>query len=642
MERIGSNSLAHRLTSLPGRSVVELVGSAPGWLLEANGVLHPRGSEYQTQFVIDGVPFTENRSPSFSSEFDAEDIQSLTILTANFPAEYGKKLGGVVEVATMRNARPGLHGKLVAHGGSFATSGGAAQMEYAWQQNAAGISARGAKTDRYLDPPVLGNFSNQATTAGFRVHYERDFRARDRLGLIYRDDRSKFLVPNEQIQQSAGQRQDRSSYERTGLVSCQHIFSPTVLGEARGMLRDVSASLSSNPLATPIIAGQARGFREGYFKGSVTAHRGVHEWKSGFETDFTNVRERFHYLITDAERFDPLTPPVFTFRGDAKDREESAFLQDLVRLGKWTLSAGLRWDHYRLVLSENAVSPRLGIARYWSRADLVLRASYDRAFQTPAIENLLLSSSPVLATLNPNFLRMPVRPSHGNFYEIGLTKSFFGKLRLDANYFRRDFDNFADDNLLLNTGVSFPIAFRSASIYGVESKIEIPQWGRISGFLNYSYMFGSGYLPVTGGLFLGEEVAAARASGRFPISQDQRNTVKARFRCQLISGLWIGWGGWYGSGLPTKIEGSLQEALLEFGPEIIERVNFARGRLKPSLSIDASLGSELWRRDNFALRLQADMRNLNNRLNLINFAGLFSGTALAPNRSFAVRLTAEF
>jgi hypothetical protein len=40
--------------------------------------------------------------------------------------------------------------------------------------------------------------------------------------------------------------------------------------------------------------------------------------------------------------------------------------------------------------------------------------------------------------------------------------------------------------------------------------------------------------------------------------------------------------------------------------------------------------------------MQADVLNLPNLLNVINFAGLFSGTAVGPPRSLAVRLQAEF
>lgn len=643
INRVGSETLEYRLTSLPGRSVIDLVNSQPGWLVEANGVLHPRGSEYQTQFIIDGIPFTENRSPAFSSEIEADDVQSMSILTANYPAEYGRKLGGVIEVVTTKDSRKGFHGKVAVSGGSFSTADGDIQTQYSWGKNTFGTSVEGATTERYLDPPTLKDFTNRATTAGFGASYERDFTERNRLGLIVRHDQARFLVPNEQVQEESGQRQDRNSYETTGILSYQHIFSPNVLGNLRAMARDVSAGLSSNSLATPIIAGQNRGFREGYVNGSVAFHHGRHEWKAGFDADFASIHEKFHYVITDPTQFDPLTPPVFSFLGQGHDWEQSAFVQDLVRLGKWTLSAGVRWDHYQLVVNQNAVSPRLGIAWYWPRTDMVFHASYDRVFQTPAMENILLSSSTEIVSLNPNVLRLPVKPSFANFYEAGFAKGFFGKLKLEANYFHRGFSNYADDDLLLNTGVSFPIAFRKGEIYGAEAKLEIPRWGPLSGFLSYSYMVGFGYTPVTGGLFLGSDATNALANtGRFPVTQDQRNTLSTRFRYQLIKRAWVAVGGSYGSGLPTEFQGTLQDALAEFGPQIVARVNFERDRVRPSLSVDASAGADLRKKDNLTLRLQADVQNLNNRLNLIDFAGLFSGTALAPPRSFALRFETIF
>src|SRR6202022_1131675 len=113
INRVGSETIEDRVTSLPGRSLVDLVNSQPGWLYEGNAVLHPRGSEYQTQFVVDGVPLTDNRSPSFGTEIEADDAQAMSIYTANIPAEYGRKLGGVVEVVTAKDPRMGFHGKAV-------------------------------------------------------------------------------------------------------------------------------------------------------------------------------------------------------------------------------------------------------------------------------------------------------------------------------------------------------------------------------------------------------------------------------------------------------------------------------------------------------------------------------------------------
>jgi outer membrane receptor for Fe3+-dicitrate len=58
--------------------------------------------------------------------------------------------------------------------------------------------------------------------------------------------------------------------------------------------------------------------------------------------------------------------------------------------------------------------------------------------------------------------------------------------------------------------------------------------------------------------------------------------------------------------------------------------------------LDASVGVILMKAARHSVRVQADVRNLTDRLTVINFAGLFSGTALAPPRSVAIRLRADF
>ena len=83
-------------------------------------------------------------------------------------------------------------------------------------------------------------------------------------------------------------------------------------------------------------------------------------------------------------------------------------MQDLIRLGQWTVSAGIRWDHYQLIVNQNAISPRLGVSRYFAKGDLLVHAAYDRVFQTPSFENILLASSPDVVVLNPQVLRLPV------------------------------------------------------------------------------------------------------------------------------------------------------------------------------------------------------------------------------------------
>src|SRR5256885_16102864 len=115
---IGRQAIEEHDAAQPGRELLDLVAEQPGWVYEANGVLHPRGSEYDVQFVVDGLPLTQNRSPAFAPSLDAGDVESLRVLTASFPAEYGRKLGGIVEVTTKKDVSAGWHERLDAGGRS--------------------------------------------------------------------------------------------------------------------------------------------------------------------------------------------------------------------------------------------------------------------------------------------------------------------------------------------------------------------------------------------------------------------------------------------------------------------------------------------------------------------------------------------
>ena len=98
----------------------------------------------------------------------------------------------------------------------------------------------------------------------------------------------------------------------------------------------------------------------------------------------------------------------------------------------------------------------------------------------------------------------------------------------------------------------------------------------------------------------------------------------------------------YGSGLPFEFDGDYQTALEEYGPQVISRVNFARGRILPSLLLSASAGADVYKTDKIDMKVQVDGQNLNNELNLIDFGGLFSGNAIGPSRSAFVRFTTTF
>jgi hypothetical protein len=645
MMQIGEQQIAERVGSLPGRSVQDLVNSEPGWLYEGNAVLHPRGSEYQTQFVTDGIPLTDNRSPSFGPEIEADDVQSATVYTAGIPAEYGRKMGGVVELNTQREAAQGMHGQVVLSGGSYDTAAGYGQAEQVWGKNALEANAAGSMSAHYLNPVVPENFTNRGTTGDFAARFDRDLSTSDRLSLGVRHEFSRFEIPNEELQQQAGQLQTGDNFETMGTVRYRRTLSAESLLAVVGMVRDDANDLHSNQNATPILATQHNDFREGYFKATYTLHQGRQEIKAGVETDAARLHENFAYTITDPTQFDAGTPisPVPFFASDL-DLEPSAFVEDMIRLGNWTVSAGLRFDHYQLLVNESGWSPRVSVGRSVPRLKMVLHASVDRVFQTPSSENILITSSAWINQLDPTVVHLPVKPSRGTYYEGGVTQAVASRMSVDVNVYRRDVHNYADDDQLLNTGVSYPIAFDKAVIYGAEGKITLVKLGRLSGFASYSYMVGNAWFPVTGGVFLGDDAVAAlnQTAGHFPDSQDQRNTLRTRMRYQVAPRVWVAGGANYGSGLPFEYEGDKSDALAEYGPAVISRINFDRGRILPLLAANASVGVDVYDTDRIKAHLQVDGENLNGRLNVIDFGGLFSGNAIAPGRSFAVRLDARF
>jgi hypothetical protein len=75
---------------------------------------------------------------------------------------------------------------------------------------------------------------------------------------------------------------------------------------------------------------------------------------------------------------------------------------------------------------------------------------------------------------------------------------------------------------------------------------------------------------------------------------------------------------------------------------VVDRINFDRRRIYPTWLISASAGAEIYKSDRLKMRLQVDGQNLTSVVDVIDFGGLFSGNAIGPFRSFALRMTTNF
>jgi hypothetical protein len=96
---------------------------------------------YLGHFSFDSPRKENNSQGRFTYLVEADDLESMSMYTAGFPAEFGRKMGGVIELNTKRNPNPGFHGQLVLSGGSYDTAQGYARVQDTWGKNTIGATA---------------------------------------------------------------------------------------------------------------------------------------------------------------------------------------------------------------------------------------------------------------------------------------------------------------------------------------------------------------------------------------------------------------------------------------------------------------------------------------------------------------------
>jgi outer membrane receptor protein involved in Fe transport len=665
---INQSILERPLGAAPSRAIESIVASAPGFVTDDNGRMHPRGSESQVQYVVDGIPVTDNLSAIFSTSLDARTLRTVEVLTGGIPAEFGDKLAGVINV----NTRSGLEGPTQAglsfSGGSFST--GEMAADFATHTSKFGFLTNLSATtsQRYLDPPTIDNFHNFGRTGKgfFRLDYQFD--QNNSLRGVFTLGGSNFQVANRLEQEIAGQEQRQRLRDNSQSITFQHIFSPNTLGQFSVFNRFSRAKLFSNPASTPVVASQNRALRNYGGIGSIALTRGHHNIKFGGQVVITPVSENFSFYPT--VHFDDLVDengnilpnPIntfnaahpFVFVGEKTGRTLSAYIQDRFPLFKnFTLDAGIRYDNYRLLIGEQALSPRIAVAYYVPRTETTLRASYNRFFQPPPAENLLLASSREAASISPIAVIQgvttvqPILPDKEHVFEVGAQQLLTRRFRLNLTVYQKRIKNFSDKDQFIETGVIFPIAISSGRVTGEEVRIESTDIKGFHSSVSYSNSHAYGITPITGGLFLGEDPQELQTRGvKFSADHDQRNSSQFQLSYNhKPSGFYATFAGRYDSGVPTDVEPgtTLADFIAQgFDPRLYTEIDFQRGRVRPRTILDLSVGADLLQKERVSMNVQFDIQNLTNELFLYNFQSVFSGTHVGFPRLFSGRLSLKF
>ncbi len=648
---LGGDAVRRAPARLRSRGIQDAIATVPGWATEDNGLLHVRGVDDGFLYVIDGVPVYERLDGLFGIAPDPAMIDSISVVTGYMPPEFGWKSGGVIEVRSAARASGEWSGAFDATAGADATrdvslvaggpAGGRASIT---------LGLAGQASDRFLDPVHPDNLHNEGRGWSGGGQAGWSLSPRDALTAVAGFGRSGFDVPHGEEQEEAGQDQQQRLRQYWGSLSWQRAWSATTVSQASAYQRFSSSRLEGSERDVPLFVDADRTLGRSGILASISHQRGRHLFKAGAEAAWLRLDEQFLFAVTDAEEGEEadlseaalartLDNP-FVFRDTASRPQYSLYAQDAIRVSDaLTIDAGVRVDWTRLPVAASQVSPRLGAAYRWAAADTTVRASFGRFFQPPQAENLLLSISAEARELSP-FVQetgggAALEPERQTVVEVGIDRTFGRVLRLDVAAWRRTMMDVADPNVFFGTTILFPNAVARGRASGVDVRLEVPRRRGWSGYLSYANGRVVQFGPITGGLFLEDEVIEIGPGTAFTPDHDQRNV--GAFGASYdrdASGFSAAVTGRYESGTPLEVE---EEAI----DELRERpgaslVDFERGRVKPRAVFDVSVSQRLWRRGGVDLSLRAGVLNLTGRRWAYNFGNPFSGTHFGPGRTAQV------
>jgi hypothetical protein len=662
-----------RIERLPvavsSRGIEAVLVAFPGFSQNANGAIHPRGAHNQMTFVVDGLAISDQLTGAFANSLDVAVVQTAELLTGNIPAEFGSKVSGVAVL----NSRSGLGtgrastGSISASAGGFDTQMGALQ----WGGEAGRIGYFGSvttmRTDRFLDQVSLDNLHNSGRFARGFGRADVRISDRDSLRLHAMGGGSAFELANLRSQQAAGQDQRQRLQDMSVWTTWQRTLDARSTIEATGGYRTTSAQLRPSAGDTPVTAAQDRRLSTISLSTRYTRTLGAHTLRAGADLQRFPVDERFSMAITapgfnvpGAPGFNEGLLPYDVTRGGAPfmfdeartGAQLSGFVQTTLRLRDLTVNAGVRHDEYRFLVNGRQLQPRVGLSYRLPGREIVLRASYNRNYQTPPNENLLLSNSEAASQLAPASVRdalggayQPIRPERQDVYEVGAQVSIAGLLTLDGALYRKNSRDQQDNNNFFDTGIIFPTTLAKIRVTGAEARVSLQPRGGVSASLSATTGRAISSPPFTGGLFLGQDAVDLLSSGPFPIDHDQRLGLHGTLTYDPSGPWWVGSTVRYDSGLVSNPSDPAEVAADPDFADLLPYVNLAAAtpRVKPRTIVDLAGGIDLTNsRGRKTWGLQVQVTNLTNRTALFNFQSVFVGTRLVQPRTASVRLTRHF
>jgi hypothetical protein len=585
----------------PGASLSEAITYTTGGVAaDANGFFHPLGDHAQVTFVIDGQPISDQQSKLFSTQLPTSAIQSMEATTGTPSAEFGDKSSLIAQITTRSGLGAGrVFGNLDANYGSFGSAGGSAALGYGTARVGNFLVIDGIRSGRFLDTPEFTPFHDKGNNESIFDRFDYQPNGQNVVHLNLFTARNWFQIPNDYDQLAQDQHERVLTWSFA--PGYQHTFSARTLLTVNPYIRkdQVNYYPSRDPFAdTPATQSQSRQLLNWGVKADISTVAGANSLKFGVDLKQTRLREIFGFGITDpgfnspcidatgarvpdatltnpnqcvAVGFQPNTADnpnssvpfspallpfdlsrngrLFTFHDAANINQYAFYLQDSITLGKLQIEPGFRVDHYDGLVAKTQPQPRLGLAYNIKRTSTVLRAAYARTMETPFNENLLLSSETGVGGLAQNVFgsnSVPISPGFRNQFNTGFQQAIGKFILVDADYFWKYTHNAFDFSTLLNSTITFPIAWHNSKLDGVTGRVSTTNLHGFQAYWTFGHTRARYFPPEDGGLI---PQGTPLGSGVFRIDHDQALQSTLSLRYQHRNFEWITLTYRYDSGL---------------------------------------------------------------------------------------------
>jgi hypothetical protein len=692
---------------------------------DANGFFHPLGDHAQVSYMVDGQPISDQQSKMFSTQIPLNALESMELITGSPDARYGDKTSLIVNSTTrsgLAAAKP--FGSIESEWGSFGTWGGAATLGFGTPKFGNFTALNGLRSGHFLDTPEFLPVHDRGNNESIFDRLDWQPAAKDALHLNLFTARNWLQVPNDYDQFA----QDQKLRVLTWNVApgYQHTFNAhTLLTVNPWARRDQFNYYSSrDPFAdTPVTAAQNRFLTNYGVKADLTYVHGNHDLSFGTQLQQTRLVENFQFGVTDlaynpvcldasgnalllagvtdpnaCSSIDPayqpnprLQPGIvpydltrggsrFGFHGRHNIDQYAFYVQDDIKLGHFTINAGLRDDQYNGLASANGIQPRLGISYLIPSSNTVLRAAYARTFETPFNENLILSGGTGSGGLAAHVFgsqSAPIQPGARNQFNTGFQQRIAHWLIVDGDYFWKYTHNAYDFAVLFNTPITFPIAWHNSKLDGVTARVSTIDLHGFQTYLTLGHTRARYFPPETGGLV----PLAGFASGVFRIDHDQAYQQTAVLRYQRPHNAeWVDFTWRYDSGLVvsgvpdvasalaltaaqqvaigfacngvfathsspvTACNGIGTSKLLTLPQTGAENDDHNPDRVKARNLLNVGVGTDnlFHKEQGGRVTLRFAVENLTNKVTLYNFLSTFSGTHFVPPRTYQVSIGYAF